>query len=63
MERIQTFFGEKASIISEFDRHPSSLSERISKKRFKDSGRRPLSLSDSPKAWDFHRMNWQYIKP
>jgi len=34
MEEIQAFFGEKASIISEFDRHPSWIPGRISKKRF-----------------------------
>ena len=47
MEEIQAFFGEKASIISEFDRHPSSISEEdIREKILKILKRRPLSLCD-----------------
>ena len=47
MEEIQAFFGERASIISEFDRHPSSISEEdIREKILKILKRRPLSLSD-----------------
>jgi wyosine [tRNA(Phe)-imidazoG37] synthetase (radical SAM superfamily) len=51
MERIQAFFGEKASIISEFDRHPSSISRRgIEEEILKILERRPLSLSDLSKG-------------
>jgi len=47
MEEIQAFFGERASIISEFDRHPSSiLEEDIREKILKILKRRPLSLCD-----------------
>lgn len=47
MEEIRTFFGEKASIISEFDRHPLFTPERnIEEKILKILKRRPLSLSD-----------------
>jgi wyosine [tRNA(Phe)-imidazoG37] synthetase (radical SAM superfamily) len=50
MEKIQTFFGEKASIISEFDRHPLSLSERDIKREILGIlRRRPLSLTDLSK--------------
>ena len=51
MERIKTFFGVKASIISEFDRHPSSILERdIKEEILKILRRRPLSLSDLSKG-------------
>jgi len=51
MERIKTFFGEKASIISEFDRHPSSILERdVKEEILKILRRRPLSLSDLSKG-------------
>jgi wyosine [tRNA(Phe)-imidazoG37] synthetase (radical SAM superfamily) len=51
MEKIQVFFGEKASVISEFDRHPSSLLEKdIKEEILKILGRRPLSLSDLSKS-------------
>jgi wyosine [tRNA(Phe)-imidazoG37] synthetase (radical SAM superfamily) len=47
MEEIQAFFGEKASIISEFDRHPLSLPEMNAKEEiFRILKRRPLSLVD-----------------
>jgi len=47
MEEIQAFFGEKASIISEFDRHPLSLSEiDVKEEILRILKRRPLSLVD-----------------
>jgi len=47
MEEIRAFFGERASIISEFDRHPLSFLERdIKKGILKILGRRPLSIPD-----------------
>jgi wyosine [tRNA(Phe)-imidazoG37] synthetase (radical SAM superfamily) len=47
MEEIQAFWGEKASIISEFDRHPLSLPEiNIKEEIFRILKRRPLSLVD-----------------
>jgi wyosine [tRNA(Phe)-imidazoG37] synthetase (radical SAM superfamily) len=47
MEKIQAFFGEKASIISEFDRHPLSLPEiNVKEEIFRILKRRPLSLVD-----------------
>ena len=47
MEEIQTFLGEKASIISEFDRHPLSLPEmNVKEEIFRILERRPLSLID-----------------
>jgi len=47
MEEIRAFFGEKASIISEFDRHPPVATERdIKEEVLKILRRRPLSLRD-----------------
>jgi len=47
MEEIQAFFGEKASIISEFDRHPLSLPEmNVKEEIFRILERRPLSFID-----------------
>ena len=47
MEEIRAFFGEKASVISEFDRHPPIISERDVKQEILEIlKRRPLSLSD-----------------
>ena len=47
MEEMRTFFGEKASIISEFDRHPPVATERdIKEEVLKILRRRPLSLRD-----------------
>ncbi len=65
MEKIQTFFGEKASIISEFDRHPSSLLEKdIKEEILKILGRRPLSLSDLSKGMGIPQNELdKYIKP
>jgi len=47
MERIRTFFGGKASIISEFDRHLDLSSEKDFKEKVVEIlRRRPLSLTD-----------------
>ena len=51
MEEIKAFFGEKAYIISEFDRHPSTVSERdVQEGILRILKRRPLSLSDLSKG-------------
>jgi wyosine [tRNA(Phe)-imidazoG37] synthetase (radical SAM superfamily) len=65
MEEIQAFFGEKASIISEFDRHPSSVMERdIKEEILKILRRRPLSLSDLSKGMGIPQSELdKYIKP
>jgi len=50
MEKIQTFFGDKASIISEFDRHPLSFPGiNVKEEIFRILKRRPLSLIDLSK--------------
>ena len=47
MEAIQAFFGEKAAIISDFNRHPSSSSTSdIAEGILRILRRRPLSLTD-----------------
>jgi wyosine [tRNA(Phe)-imidazoG37] synthetase (radical SAM superfamily) len=47
MEEIRAFFGERASIISEFDRHPLAASERDrGEEILRILRRRPLSLTD-----------------
>ncbi len=47
LEQIRAFFGRNASIISEFDRHPSTILERDAKREIMAIlKRRPLSLSD-----------------
>jgi wyosine [tRNA(Phe)-imidazoG37] synthetase (radical SAM superfamily) len=65
MEKIRAFFGERASIISEFNRHPSSLSERdIQEEILKILKRRPLSLSDLSKGMGISQNELdQYIEP
>ncbi len=52
MEELQAFFGEKASIISEFNRHPSPFFQRenIKEEILRILKRRPLSLSDLAKG-------------
>ncbi len=51
MEEIRAFFGEKASIISEFDRHPPAITERDIKEEILEIlKRRPLSLTDLSKG-------------
>jgi wyosine [tRNA(Phe)-imidazoG37] synthetase (radical SAM superfamily) len=65
MEEIRAFFGEKASIISEFDRHPLSvLKKDIIEEILKILKRRPLSLSDLSKGMGIPRNELdQYVKP
>jgi len=65
MEEIQAFFGEKASIISEFDRHPSSMIERdIKEEILRILRRRPLSLADLSKGMGIPLNELdKYIKP
>jgi len=51
MENIRFFFGEKASIISEFDRHLPSVSGRdVKEEILRILRRRPLSLTDLSKG-------------
>jgi wyosine [tRNA(Phe)-imidazoG37] synthetase (radical SAM superfamily) len=51
MEEIQAFFGAKASVISEFDRHPTPSSEGdIGDGIVRVLRRRPLSLADLSKG-------------
>ena len=51
IEGIRAFFGENASIISEFDRHPSPVLERdIEKEILNILRRRPLSSTDLSKG-------------
>jgi wyosine [tRNA(Phe)-imidazoG37] synthetase (radical SAM superfamily) len=65
MEEIRAFFGEKASIISEFNRHPSLISERdIREEILKILERRPLSRSDLSKGMGIQENELdKYIKP
>jgi wyosine [tRNA(Phe)-imidazoG37] synthetase (radical SAM superfamily) len=65
MEEIRAFFGKKASIISEFDRHPSSISGKDMKEEIlKILGRRPLSLSDLSKGMGIPQNELdEYIEP
>ncbi len=51
MKEIRAFFGERASIISEFDRHPPMVMERdIRQEILEILKRRPLSASDLSKG-------------
>ncbi len=65
MERIKAFFGEKASIISEFDRHPSSILERdVQEEILKILRRRPLSLADLSKGMGIPQNELdRYLEP
>jgi wyosine [tRNA(Phe)-imidazoG37] synthetase (radical SAM superfamily) len=65
MEEIRAFFGEKASIISEFDRHPPVLSERdIQEDILKILKRRPLSVFDLSKGMGITREELEaYLNP
>ena len=65
MEGIKAFFGEKASIISEFDRHPPSILERdVKEEILKILRRRPLSLADLSKGMGIPQYELdQYLKP
>jgi wyosine [tRNA(Phe)-imidazoG37] synthetase (radical SAM superfamily) len=65
MEEMRAFFGEKASIISEFDRHPPVVMERdIQEEILRILKRRPLSLTDLSKGMGVPQNELdQYIKP
>jgi wyosine [tRNA(Phe)-imidazoG37] synthetase (radical SAM superfamily) len=69
MEKIQTFFGERASIISEFDRHPSpspgsDVPEGIIESLIRILKRRPLSLFDISKGMGIPQNELEkYIGP
>lgn len=65
MEKMRAFFGEKASVISEFDRHPPIVSERDVKQEILEVlKRRPLSLSDLSKGMGISKDELdRYIKP
>jgi len=65
MEEMRDFFGERASIISEFDRHPSVVTERdIGEEILKILKRRPLSLTDLSKGMGIRENEIEkYIQP
>ena len=53
MEKIRGFFGDRAIVIPEFDRHPFPLAESdIKEEILKILRRRPLSLNDLSKGMD-----------
>ena len=62
MEEIQAFFGAKAFIISEFDRHPSpSSAGDIAEGIIRILRRRPLSLSDLSKGMGIPRDDLEKV--
>ncbi|HVP77936.1 MAG TPA: radical SAM protein, partial [Thermodesulfobacteriota bacterium] len=65
MEEIRTFFGKKASIISEFDRHPPEVTERGVKEEILEIlRRRPLSLTDLSKGMGIGESEIEkYLRP
>jgi len=65
MEEIRVFFGERASVMLEFDRHPSSVMERdIKEEILKILRRRPLSLSDLSNGMGIRQSELdKHIKP
>ncbi len=65
MEEIRAFFGEKASIISEFDRHPPSILERdVKEEILKILKRRPLSSADLSKGMGIPQNELdRYLEP
>ena len=65
IEKIRDFFGEKAEIISEFNRHPSAVSEKdIREEILKILKRRPLSLSDISRGMGISTNELdRYIEP
>jgi wyosine [tRNA(Phe)-imidazoG37] synthetase (radical SAM superfamily) len=65
MEELRAFFGEKASIISEFDRHPPAVTERdIKEEILKILKRRPLSLTDLSRGMGIGENEIEkYIQP
>ena len=65
MEEIRAFFGEKASIISEFDRHPPAVTKRDIKEEILEIlKRRPLSLTDLSKGMGIQEKEMEkHIQP
>jgi wyosine [tRNA(Phe)-imidazoG37] synthetase (radical SAM superfamily) len=65
IEKIRDFFGEKAEIISEFDRHPLSVLERDIKEEILEIlKRRPLSPSDLSKGMGIPQNELdKYVEP
>ena len=65
IEEIRAFFGEKASIISEFDRHAPAITERdIQEEILEILKRRPLSLTDLSKGMGIRENEIEkYIQP
>ncbi len=65
IERIQAFFGEQASVISEFDRHPASVVERdVEEEILKILRRRPLSSADLSRGMGIPENELDhYVKP
>jgi wyosine [tRNA(Phe)-imidazoG37] synthetase (radical SAM superfamily) len=65
MGKIKEFFGERAEIISEFDRHPASVLGRdIGEEILRILKRRPLSLSDLSRGMGIPQNEVDhYIKP
>lgn len=65
MEAMRAFFGERASIISEFDRHPSAAAERdIREAILNILKRRPLSLKDLSKGMGIREKEIEkYVQP
>jgi wyosine [tRNA(Phe)-imidazoG37] synthetase (radical SAM superfamily) len=65
MEEIRAFFGERASIISEFDRHPLAASERDrGEEILRILRRRPLSLTDLSEGMGIPQKELEgYIRP
>jgi wyosine [tRNA(Phe)-imidazoG37] synthetase (radical SAM superfamily) len=65
MEAMRVFFGERASIISEFDRHPAATAERdIGEEILNILKRRPLSLKDLSKGMGIRENEIEkYIQP
>jgi wyosine [tRNA(Phe)-imidazoG37] synthetase (radical SAM superfamily) len=65
MEEIQAFFGEKATIISEFDRHLLPATEsNLAEETLRILRRRPLSLTDLSKGMGIPEKELEkYIEP
>ena len=65
MEQISALFGEKASIVSEFDRHAGSILERdVKEEILKILRRRPLSLVDLSKGMGIPQNELdRYLEP
>ena len=57
MEEIRAFFGEKARIISEFDRHPPAVAKKIHEEILKILKRRAPSLTDLSQGIEIIREN------